>query len=357
MGSVANGKVYFLETRTGVLCLDANDGHVVWRYAPTRKIPHLCGQSGPGDCNHTMHHGMYYRAAIADGKLYATTNQKTTYATLLPPNYPGVEYEGVNYWVNPNPYPVIAHTGENEFVCLDAETGKILWRVEYGWPYGPNTGTDGKPAYAGPDMGYAVIADGKVYGVEQPYSGHTGIGSSRPECDPLARYPSSIPKYHISHDWYTGRVYCFGPGPVELSVSTTSPMVTTGQSIEITMTATDMSPAMDMAPAEHLPINLKYISSTGDSGHIANVKTNAEGTASIMWTVPVSGTITIIASSPGSGSYEAPADASTTVTASGGATFSTFGTIAGIIAITVSAAAITVPIRKRKHEGDEHLEA
>jgi hypothetical protein len=144
---------------------------------------------------------------------------------------------------------------------------------------------------------------------------------------------------------------------VELSVSTASPIVTTGQNVEITVTAADLSPAMDLAPAKRLPISLSYISTTGDSGHIANVETCSAGEASVSWTVPTAGTITIIASSPGSGSYEAPSDASAIVTASGGATLSTFGTIAGIIAVTVSAAAIIVPTRKRKHEGDEHLEA
>jgi outer membrane protein assembly factor BamB len=74
--AVAYGKVYYYETRTYLHCLDATDGHVIWRYAPVRKIPHLCGQSGPGDCNHTMHHQAYYRCAVAAGKVYATTMQK-----------------------------------------------------------------------------------------------------------------------------------------------------------------------------------------------------------------------------------------------------------------------------------------
>jgi outer membrane protein assembly factor BamB len=353
-----DGLLFTSTTRTYWQAYDANDGHVVWRYGPIRDIPHWAG--GTIDCNHTNQHSMFYELAIADGKIYATSMQRTTYGSLLPPEYPGIEYpegSGVYYWQNPNPFPAIAHTGENEFVCLDAYTGKVNWRVTYGWPYGPNTGTADSPAYAGPDMGFPLIADGKVYGVEMPFSSHTAIGDNRPEIDPLNRYPESIPKFYITHTWYPGRVYCFGPGPVQLSVSTASPMVTTGQNVEITVTGVDMSPAMKLTAAKNLPISLSYVSSTGSSGHIANVETCDAGEASVSWTVPVSGTITIIASSPGSGSYEAPADASATVTASGGATFSTFGTIAGIIAITVSAAAITVPIRKRKHEGDEHLEA
>jgi outer membrane protein assembly factor BamB len=353
--AVAYGKVYYYETRTYLHCLDATDGHVIWRYAPVRKIPHLCGQSGPGDCNHTMHHQAYYRCAVAAGKVYATTMQKTTYGTLLPPQYPGIEYEGVNYWANPYSFPVLAHTGENEFVCLDAETGEVIWRVAHGWPHGPNVGTRQVPAYAGPDMGHTIIADGKVYGIEETYSCHTSIGSGRPETDPLMRYPESIPKYHISHDWYTGRVYCFGPGPVQMTVSTDLPTVSAGQTVKISGTAVDMSPASPMTPAVNLPIRLSYVGEA--QGSIGAVTTDVNGEFSVNWTPSTAGTYSIVASSEGSGSYEAPQDVTATITVSGGITLSTAGSIAAIIAITVSAAAITVPIRKRKHEGDEHLEA
>ena len=348
--ALAYGKVYFYETRTYLHCLDANDGHVIWRYAPVRDIPHWCGASSPGDCNHTMHHCSFYRVSVAAGKVYATTNQKTTYASLLPPNYPGVEYKGVKYWVNPNPVAVVAHCGENEFVCLDATTGKVQWRVGYGWPYGPNVGTAGAPSYAGPDMGHEVIADGKVYGVEEAYSGHTGIGTSRPELDPLLRYAESKPKLHLSNIWYTGRVYCFGPGPVELSLSTDKDSVVSGQPVEITVAASDLSPAHPLSPAEDLPVTLRYITSSGSQGNIASIKTDGNGLAVVNWTPSASGTVTIIASSFGSKSHEAPSDASTTITVTGGVTISTVGSIAGIIALTVSATAITVPIRKRKQE-------
>jgi hypothetical protein len=276
---------------------------------------------------------------------------------LLPPNYKGVEYpigSGKYYWANPNPYPVIAHTGENEFVCLDATTGKVIWRVGWGWPYGPMVGTADNPTYAGPDMGHPVIADGKVYGVEEPYSGHTGIGTSRQETDPLGRYPSSIPKYHISHDWY-GRVYCFGPGPVQMTVSTDRMTVSAGATVTISGTAVDMSPATPLTPAKELPIYLSYTGAA--QGAIATVTTDKNGEFSVKWTPSTAGTYTIIASSEGSSSYEAPQDVNTTLAVSGGVTVSTIGSIAGIIAITVSATAITVPMRKRKQEGGEILEA
>ena len=105
-----------------------------------------------------------------------------------------------------------------------------------------------------------------------------------------------------------------------------------------------------------MPVTLRYITSSGAQGNIASVKTNANGVAIVNWTPSTSGTVTLVASSFGSKSHEAPSDASTTIVVSGGVTLSTVGTIAGIIAITVSATAITVPIRKRKQEGGEQLE-
>jgi hypothetical protein len=274
---------------------------------------------------------------------------------LLPPNYPGIEYEGVNYWANPYSFPVLAHTGENEYVCLDAETGEVIWRVAHGWPYGPNVGSRTAPAYAGPDMGHTIMADGKVYGIEETYSCHTSIGSARPETDPLMRYPESMPKYHISHDWYTGRVYCFGPGPVQMTLSTDLATVSAGQTVMISGTAVDMSPASPFTPAAKLPIHLSYMGEA--QGSIGTVTTDVDGEFNVNWTPSTAGTYTIIASSEGSGSYETPQDVTATITVSGGITLSTAGSIAAIVAITVSAAAITVPIRKHKHEGGEPLEA
>jgi hypothetical protein len=136
-----------------------------------------------------------------------------------------------------------------------------------------------------------------------------------------------------------------------MTVSTDKNVVNVGETITISGTAVDMSPASPLAPAAKLPVYLSY---TGTAeGSIGMVKTDLNGQFSINWAPSTAGALAIIASSGGSDSYEAPQDVTTVVTVSQGATLSTFGTIAGIIAITVSAAAITVPIRKRKHEGEE----
>jgi len=357
--AVGYGLVICSSTRTYYYAFDINDGHMVWKYAPMRNVPYPQGGPSSYDGNETMKHSGFYTCAIADGYVYCTTMQETTYPTLLPPNYPGIQWppgSGVYYWVNPNPFPVIAHPGENEFVCLNVYTGAVVWRAGVGYPLGPNVGTAQDPAYAGPNMGYPAIADGMVFGTEEPYSSHTGVGTSRPELDPLGRYPESIPKWYISNQWYPGNLYCFGPGPVQLAVGTSLAAVGAGQSVTISGSAVDMSPAASLPGASKaavgLPVLLRFIGPS--SGAIANVVTNSQGQFTATWTPSTTGTYSIVASSAGSASYQAAAPASTILTVTGTSP-TIIGSIMGIAAITVSVGVITMPIGKRKQEEGEEL--
>jgi hypothetical protein len=259
---------------------------------------------------------------------------------------------GKNYYVNPNPFPVICGGGDNEFSCLDAETGKMIWQLNLGYKYGPNVGTASAPALIAPDMGHPIAADGKVFGLELAQSCHTGIGSSRAECDPLARYPSSIPKYHISFDWYPGYVYCFGPGPVALKVSTDKIAAASGETVTVSGTAIDMSPNDPGIPATGLPVTITAYRSDGTTTAIATVKTGTDGTFSVPWK-PSSGVYRIVAGSPGSASYEKPDDAATVVSISGSsATSSLFQAVTAVLAMGVIAIMVA-PIHKSKSEVDQ----
>jgi outer membrane protein assembly factor BamB len=356
------GKVIAMQTRTYTWCWDLKDGHLVWKHLPMRYIPHPCGPAGVGGppdysgvehtCNHTNHHLSYYCPTIsANGYVYVTTLQKTTYCTIAPPNFPGVLYEGKRYWVNPFDVPAIYHPGENEFVCLDVHTGQEVWRVNYeNVLYGANVGTEANPAYAGPDMGFPMVADGKVYGIEQPYSGHTGVGTSRFEVDPGPTNPVGewAKPYITNLDWYLGRVYCYGPGPTELKVSTDKIKASAGETVTILGSANDLSPADPGVPATRLPVNLSYRRADGTEGAIAAMKTDKNGKFSYAWK-PASGVYSIIASSPGSGSYEPPADAITFVAVEGSVTFGLFGTATAVLAVAVIVLTV-MPMRKPKRE-------
>jgi outer membrane protein assembly factor BamB len=132
------GKVLAFQTRVQLWCWDIADGHCVWKYLPVREVPHPCGPAGVGGppdyntdypnyggCNHTNHHISYYCPTVAaNGLVYTTVMQKTTYCTIAAPNFPGVLHEGKRYWVNPLNEVAIFHPGENEMVCNDIHTGK-----------------------------------------------------------------------------------------------------------------------------------------------------------------------------------------------------------------------------------------
>jgi hypothetical protein len=206
-------------------------------------------------------------------------------------------------------------------------------------------------------MGQPIVADGKLYGIEEPYSGHTGVGSSRPEVAP-GMGTTGVPEgewakpYITNLFWDEGRVYCIGPGPTELKVSTDKIKISAGQTVMISGSAVDLSPYDPGIPATGLPITLSYVMADGSRGAIATVKTGMDGMFTYGWN-PASGVYKIIASSPGSASYEAPADAATVVAVEGSSTFSfgIFETATAVLA--VAAIMLTVmPMFKSKHEED-----
>jgi outer membrane protein assembly factor BamB len=310
--AVGFGRVVAMQTRTYTWCWDAYDGHVIWKYLPVRDIPHPCGPGAPGQCNHTSHHISFYAPSIgANGYAYVTSMQKTTYGALVPANYQGVEYpvgSGTYYWVNPLNRNATAHAGENEFVCINIYTGEVVWRVGHGWPYGPNTGTAAKPAYAGPDMGQSIIGDGRVYGIEQPYSSHTGVGTSRPELDPGITNPKGawFKPLLANLFWYPGRVYCFGAGPTVLTASVATPQVKATEIATFSGSLTDLSPAYPGTPAPTVPITIRWTLPDGSKGIIDTVTTDKDGKWTYSWIPYTPGEYTIIFESAGSPAYESP---------------------------------------------------
>jgi outer membrane protein assembly factor BamB len=82
--AVAYGMLYMLNKDGYLYALDLNTGDVVWKY------------QGPG---YLMFPG---NPTVADGKVYATTGQSESYTV---------------------------ERGESEFACLDAYTGKLIWKL------------------------------------------------------------------------------------------------------------------------------------------------------------------------------------------------------------------------------------
>lgn len=94
--AAAYGKVYMTNMDTHLYAIDVETGNVVWKY------------KGPGNDYPTW-------GCVADGKVYWGTGRK--------------EYRD----------PVTHEPGTDEFACVDAETGQLLWTV----PIGMTMGTTG----------------------------------------------------------------------------------------------------------------------------------------------------------------------------------------------------------------------
>jgi outer membrane protein assembly factor BamB len=114
MGAIYNGKIYNINTDNRVYAVDMETGKPVWTWKTTN--------GGVGYQTYTI---------AGDGKVYA--------------------YTGRSDYTDPE-------TGKqfnDEYVCLDSETGEFLWKT--------NAISGSERAFGGPPSVYNIIAYGKLY--------------------------------------------------------------------------------------------------------------------------------------------------------------------------------------------------
>ena len=225
--------------------------------------------------------------------------------------------------------------------CYDMTTGKLKWAYTA-------TGINQESPYGNYPLSLGAIADGKVYMfshlgyVQQPlwrgcalrcvdaYTGkelwkiyHWGLGLS--VADGLL----------VSADQYNNMIDCFGKGPSATTVSAPDTAIPLGTLVLIKGTITDQSPgqtslgipaagtpAISDASMEQwmeylyeqqpMPTNATGVTVTLDSidpnnnfVHIGNATSDLSGLYSYMWTPPIPGKYTVIATFEGSNSYYA----------------------------------------------------
>jgi outer membrane protein assembly factor BamB len=133
--SFHDGRVFVADYESGMFCLDAKDGGLLWR-TNTSQVPPF-GQGG-----------FYSSPAIAFGRVYAARDDGTVYAFD--------EKSGKVDWSFPtNNFvygsPAVAHVPgtppsvyigsyDEHFYALDARSGKQRWRYDVGGPV-PGTAT------------------------------------------------------------------------------------------------------------------------------------------------------------------------------------------------------------------------
>jgi outer membrane protein assembly factor BamB len=334
--SYHDGKIFINSISNYILCLDANTGKELWWF-----------QAGSGG------YFVYQDPPVGYGKVYLSSRDGYLYCVdentgalvwkhtpMIPfgnathPQVVAHENEHVIcdnkiYGIGASRPPSSAGSfagthGVSVFNCLNAHTGELIWECN-NWceAWKPN------------------IADGKVYGsdyiydrgvFEEDYKINTGKGS-----------------------W----IYCIGPGPTELSITTDKTDLKTGETVKISGQLIDVSPGAigpvpegytekEVAPAVQVPINVTYVGSDGVKKPIAYVRTDSEGKFSCEWAPWVTGGITISADSVGSDAYEAPTDALTTISVKSTSNMESILWPALIAAIVVAVALPIVIIITRK---------
>jgi hypothetical protein len=296
--ALAYNKLYVHESDIALTAYNVEDGSVAWTYWVERESPFPGGPAEESLATTCWASTL----AVADGKIYYKSLGHTAYGRLLPPGW--VSDDGTMW--NPHDYEVLGQPGTGEFACLDAEHGNLIWKcgVDEIGPPGPSIGD----IYGQ----FAVIADGRVYGVQSSYSAHVGVKQFRPY--------STIEDYQlINFEWFPPYVYCWGKGPTQFrEVDVDKKEVKLGENVTINGKLVDLSPPIDSisilstykrevaSPATQVPVALSYLSSNGTKVPFANLLTDSKGEFSYTWYPWETGALSIVVESDGNDSYEAP---------------------------------------------------
>ncbi|MCW4045845.1 MAG: PQQ-binding-like beta-propeller repeat protein [Candidatus Bathyarchaeota archaeon] len=219
--------------------------------------------------------------------------------------------------------------------CYDLKTGKFLWEYSTGnsgleTPYGT------WPFYSG-----LLIADGKIFASTGEHSPSTPLwrGEKLHVINATTGQPLwNITGWFISHgnvvadgyfvglNGYDNQLYCFGKGPSATTVSAPLTAITRGQSIMLTGSVTDQSPAqkgtacvsdesmsawMEYLHMQHpcpadvkgVEVSLDTLDPNGNFVHIGTATTDTSGNFGYLWEPEVPGKYMVIATFAGSKSY------------------------------------------------------
>jgi hypothetical protein len=275
--------------------------------------------------------------------------------------------------------------------AYDVKTGKELWRY-YSGDSGPDTPYGHYPFY----HGTPVVADGKVFAATGEHSptqpllkgerlhvinatNGQAVWSISGWMTPLAVADGIL----LAFNAYDNRLYAFGKGQTETTITISPTVSTRGTSVMIQGTVVDKSPGAQGTPAisdsvmspwmEYMyrqkpkptnatgvDVSLDTIDPNGNYVHIGTVTSDANGMYKKLWIPEVPGEYTVIATFAGSQSYwpstqetavgitEAPSPTSTVAPIQPTTDTALLAGIAAIIiAIAIVGTVIVLMLRKR----------
>jgi len=224
--------------------------------------------------------------------------------------------------------------------AFEWETGKRAWKYEapaanpYETPYiNPN----GTTVYSFNAAGW--IADGKLYAYNTEHTPTQPVTRGwRMHCinatsgDGVWNITGSMTPgamadgYLVASNSFDGHTYAFGKGKSATTLSAPQTALSLGQSIMLTGTVMDMSPAQPNTPCiskesmtewmEYLhmqkpipanvvgvPVSLDAVDPNGNTIHLATVTSDMSGTFGFLWAPEISGSYTVTATFMGDDSY------------------------------------------------------
>lgn len=284
---------------------------------------------------------IYTSKVAGDGNAYVITDFNRTwhafniYTGQVTWSSPQADYPWGTFW---SYTPVVAYGNvygvsyDGNIYAFNDKTGQIAWKFFSGnttqSPYNVF------PFYLGP-----VVAGGEVFagtGEHTPtqplwsgarlYAANAYNGSLVWSIAGMMTPNAVADGYLFATNAYDGLTYCFGKGNTATTVSATPTVVGKGSSILIQGTVTDQSPGAAGTPAisdqdmtqwmeylymqKQIPghatgvsVTLTAIDPNGNTQNIGTVTSDVSGLFKAMWTPPVPGAYTIIASFGGSNSY------------------------------------------------------
>jgi len=272
-------------------------------------------------------------------------------------------------------------------------TGENIWN----W-YTPSSGLETVYGHYVFKDSAMSICDGKLYAVNNEHSPSTPLyrGSKMYCIDAVTGetlwnisfwglFPILADGYAVSFNYYDGRVYCFGKGESETSITSSPKVSTFGSSVLIEGKVIDKAASAKGAAAvsdasmtswmeylymqqpkptdtEGVTVKLDVLDSNGNYRTIGQVKTDASGTYSYTWLPDIPGKYTIFASFSGSDAYgsssaqtaiqvdEVPPPSTTPIVETGQPMTDTYVLATGaavIIAIAIVGAVVVLMLRKR----------
>ena len=262
-----------------------------------------------------------------------------------------------------------------DLIAYDNSNGKLLWtystgsagfQTPYGfWPiYSGLTVNDGKIFFTTSEHGNGVAT---LYKGEKIYAINAETGKEAWKINGWFEQPAIADAKLVTHNCYDNQLYCFGKGPSQTTVSAPLTAVSNGTAMMITGTVTDQSPGkkgvacvsdgdqaawmaylymqQSQPSVTGVPVELKAISSTGETTVIGTVVSDRAGLFQKTWTAPAVGEYTIVAIFRGTQSYgDSNAETAVAVVGASGGTQASTQTAASSTDLYIIIATIVILI-------------